>query len=259
MTIDRESIKAKIRKLLNLSKDNAATEGEIDNAMRMAAELMDRHQLQEAEIEASMDPVARQDHVRMGMSDASMVGKNFTSWEFALSGAIENLVGSVKRHYTRVRRKNSFGADIEVKVMRFYGPEEDAQLAADLMETWSQVIATMATGAYGGCFRGDGAQYAMGFAVRLCERAKEAAKSREKMITASTQALVLVGTGSLAMVLRQRQELAAKWLLEEQKIKLGSARNTRGYSGGTDAAYNHGKRDGDKVDFTAQRKPKLGQ
>lgn len=260
--MDTESIKRRIRKLLDLSKDDAAADGEVANAMAMAARLMDEHFLTQADVEAAReaDENAAQVKVEMGTGDAPMRGKNFTTWEFSLSSAIQELVGSVKAYRTTDFVENGpFKVRSEVKLIRFYGSAEDAAMAAELFVEWATVISTMAYGKFGGCFRGDGAQYAHGFARKLNERAREAAATRETMTSPACKALVLVGAGTLAQVLKQKREAAATWLEEEQGVKLGSGgRGSGRYNGGSRDAYRAGQSDGARAEgFEARRRSKL--
>lgn len=261
MSIDHDRIKRRIRGLLNLAADDGAANGEIDNAMRMAAQLMEEHHLSEADVEAKAQASAvAQPDIRMDTATAPAVGQNFSTWESSLSGAVENLVGSVKRYVTRETVKTgSFGAPVFKKCVKFYGPAEDAALAAEIFGEWAHVISALATGKYGGCFRGDGAMYAYGFAQSLSEKASAAKRAREHVVTDSTRALVFTGgAGSLAQVLEHKRELAATWLEKDRGIKLVSGGRRSGYSSGSHDARSEGRRDGSRAEFSAQRRAKLG-
>ena len=259
MSVDRERVKERIRKLLNLGKDDQAASGEIDNAMRMAAELMQAHQLTEAEVAAAHQASQTEEYIPpIDQADAPMHGKQYSTWEFQLAPAIADLVGSVKCYFTSAAFKDgAFSTPAVRKCTRFYGPAEDAALAADLMQEWTHVIATMAMGRFGGCFRGDGAMYALGFAHQLRRRAGEAKQARYSVRTASTSAIVKVGGGMLGHVLDKRREQAAKWLEEEQGVKLSRTGGSGTYGGGSASAYRQGRDDGAAADFTADRRPKL--
>ncbi len=52
MTTDNEKVLDKVRKLLALANNEAASEGERDNAMRMAHKLLTMHQLEMADVDA---------------------------------------------------------------------------------------------------------------------------------------------------------------------------------------------------------------
>ena len=258
-----DRIKRRIRGLLNLAAGDGAAEGEIDNAMRMAAELMQEHHITQADVEAEAAaaqacgaPAAK---VEMGQADGVCGTSKLSTWESVLSTAVEILVGSVKcyRTHAQVKTGSVFGATESRSVLRFYGPAEDAQLAAGLFDEWRQVIGTMAVGLYKGCWKGDGAMYAYGFATTLCKRAREAAQARTQISTASTQAIVHVASGTLADVLRHKQQLASNWLRDEMKIKLCSGGRGGGYSSGSVSALAQGRADGSRAEFSAKRRHKL--
>lgn len=256
MNTDR--IKRRIRALLNVTGENGAADGEIENAMRMVAALMQEHQLTEADLEAEAKTAGRCGACKMGTADAVPGAKRLSTWEAILANAISILVGSV-RHFTTTHAVA--GASVfrsqERTVLRFYGPAEDAQLASELFDEWRNVIGTMAQGKYGGIWRGDGAMYACGFAESLHAKASTIAKERQSVNTASTRALVRVETGSLACFLNARREQAAKWLREEQGVNLTPTPRRRGYRAGSEDAYENGAEDGHRAEFEAKRKHKI--
>lgn len=260
MSVDMDRIKQKLRGLLNIARDDSAASGEIDNAMALAAKLMNEHHLSEADIDATAQEERCDRSQPMGTADCDMTSSNFTTWEFALANAVRTLVGSVQCYRDQaMKKKGAFGKNMEVKFIRFYGIAEDAQLAADMMSEWAQVISTMAVGKYGGCYRGDGAKYALGFAHQLGRRAAEAANARKMISNASTSAIVHVKGGTLAQVLEKKKELAVNWLKNEKKIKLNKrgGRGTGTYSAGSYSAYAEGRSDGARADFSATRTRKL--
>ena len=255
--MDTDRIKRRIRGLLNLAANDAASEGEIDNAMRMAAQLMDEHHLSEADARAAQ-PQAERREQPMGQADAPAAGAKWSTWESALASAVGTLVGSVKCYRCHAETKSGmFGAPRRGVCIRFYGPADDAQLAAELFSEWSHVIASMAVGKYGGCFRGDGAMYAYGFACQLRNRAQEADVARAQVSTTSTRALVHVGGGgTLAQVLEGKRAEAGRWLAS-QGVKLATTSRRAGYSSGSHDAYGACRADGARADFSANRRAKL--
>lgn len=259
--MDNDRIKRRIRAMLNLANDSAAADGEIDNAMRFAAQLMNEHHVSAEDLaaEAAVNgaPPADPD---MGQADGLCGTARLATWESVLGAAIVRLVGSIKCYQTSVLAKPSGGsvfssASESRKALRFYGPTEDATLAAELFDEWRQTIGAMAVGRYGGCYRGDGAMYAYGFACRLSERAGEAERER-RTIPAGSNAIVLASGKSLAEALAHKQALAAKWLAG-QGVNLGSAGRRSGYSAGSLSAREAGRADAGRADFSATRRRKL--
>lgn len=53
----------KIRKLMTLAKDDAASEGEIENAMKMAKTLMMKHNISEKSIDIDIDISDINEHI----------------------------------------------------------------------------------------------------------------------------------------------------------------------------------------------------
>lgn len=253
-----DRVKRRIRAMLNLAGGDGATEGEINNAMRMATEMMNEHHLTEADVQASKTEPERVEQP-MGQVDAVAVGARFSTWESSLAWAVVRLVGSVNHYLCRNAKANvgTFGAPKHGRGVRFYGPAEDCQLAADLFSEWSHVIATLAIGKYGGCFRGDGAMYALGFANQLNNRSREADKAREQISTEATMAIVNAGAGTLSQVLAEKRESGRKWLETSLGAKLVSGGSRGGYSSGSRDAYSAGKSDGLRAEFSANRRAKL--
>lgn len=56
----KEQVLEKIRKLLALADDAGASEGEVENALKMAQRLMIKHQIEEDEIEISIDDIGEE-------------------------------------------------------------------------------------------------------------------------------------------------------------------------------------------------------
>lgn len=56
----KEQVLEKIRKLLALADDAGASEGEVENALKMAQRLMIKHQIKEDEIEISIDDIGEE-------------------------------------------------------------------------------------------------------------------------------------------------------------------------------------------------------
>lgn len=254
-----ERAKRRIRGLLNLASDDAASEGEITAAMKLAEREMDRYHLDHADVEASESVGAAPQTERMDTVDSTCRGKNRATWESALYHAISELVGSVGAYGIRgAGTVGAFHAPSNRCGLRWYGPADDARLAADLFDEWSRVISTLAVGRYGGCLRGDGSRYAYGFAASLRENARRAAAARRTVVTLSTTALARREGGSLADVLDRKRADAKAWLASTG-IRLGTSGGRRRVilSGGGRDAFASGKADGDRADFSANRTKRL--
>ena len=246
---DLTRIKDKLAKLLRLGEDTAASQGEIDNAITLATQMMAKYQLTRDDIDTSAaDPVAK---VALGRHFAFCKGANMSTWEVVISHFVTAFIGSVS-HYTAgkmpVRRNgiaDFFGAPEgearQACAVAFYGSDDDARCAVELFEELSQAISTMATIRWGGWARNDGAAYAYGFASSLRDAN---AKARRQLHAAdsTTSALMLRSeTNALAIVSH-----AKAWLANTHKVKLVSKgrRSVRLSGGNSSRAYSDGQRDG---------------
>lgn len=255
--MDLDRVKDKIRKLLALAADDAQVDGEITAAMSLAERAMQEYHLTQADLEVSQATVGTD--VPREYAKRSSPGrwvKSLARWECTLSKAIKTLVGSVGVYCSHENKPTgTFGVTRSTPCLIWYGIAEDVDLAVSLYDDWSHVIATIAQGRYGGAYRGDGSSYAYGFAATLCERARIEAKSRVAIVTPSTTAIVKLGLGSLADVLATRQRDARGWLATTG-VDLCSARGTR-FTMKNPNAFEDGRADGSRADFTATRKAKL--
>jgi hypothetical protein len=246
---DITRIKDKLAKLLRLGEDTAASQGEIDNALTLATQMMAKYQITREDIDTSAaDPTAK---VTLGRHTAFCKGANLATWELILSNFVCDFIGSVKAYDSgkqTVRRAgiaDFFGAtngEARQAASRvFYGSDEDARCAVDLFEELSQAIATMAIIRWGGWARGDGAAYAGGFATALRDANR---KAREELhhADATTSALMIRSeANSLAIV-----NHAERWLATTHGVKLRTLakRTMRFSSSNASKAYGEGRKDG---------------
>lgn len=248
---DINRIKDKLAKLLRLGDDNAATQGEIDNALTLATQMMAKYQLTRDDIDlTAADPTAT---VALGRHFAFCKGINISTWEIAIFNFVCEFIGSVTAYKAGKMpvRKNGiadfFGAPAQEArqacALAFYGGDDDARCAVELFEELSQAISTMAIIRWGGWARGDGASYAYGFASAIRE-ANSKARRELRASDATTTALILRSEqNSLAII-----NHAKDWLATTHNVKLGKAssrKRTVNISCGNAAiAYGEGRADG---------------
>lgn len=249
---DLETIKNRIRKLMAVAGDGVAPEGEIDNALRLAAKLKDAHHIADADLGTIDDAKAEE----MGRTFATTQGAKFSTWECTLAWAVCDLFGCVKyysTHETAPIRVNGV-AVMDGNTVRkgrrvaFYGPAIEAAEAASLFEEWARSIAAMGCLRWGGCFRGDGAMYCYGFATALREKSRQIDAER-----IAVQAKPLIGSTSTAITLTHRYDLlkskAKAWLGTEFNIHLSTGSRRGGYSAGSSGALAEGRSHGSKAGF----------
>jgi hypothetical protein len=255
---DIERIKETVRKLMAVAGDGVATDGEIDNAMRLAAKLMDAHHIAADEIGTQQDA----EELKMGRAWATTGSVRFSTWESTLSHAICKLFGCVQcyiSHATHPIRINGMakldgkGDMARGRRLCFYGPAAESAEAAELFEEWARSIATMGVARWGGCFRGDGAAYCYGFATALYNKAIEINDERQ-LVAAKPVALLGHTSSTTAITLADRYEVlrdaGKQWLKEEEGIHLGRSYGRGGYNGTGGEAYGEGRQHGSAAAFS---------
>jgi hypothetical protein len=238
--MDLERVKTRVSCLLQVARDDAATEGEIENAIRAARNLMLAYHLEEADLESTGDAQSSQ----MGRATSRTNFGKAALWEKDLAYFVVDLIGGVCWYYSRNNvetrrlvngRLRQFGAVV------FYGIEEEAQLAKETYEELATTIFTMAMAKYGSAYRGDGGIYAEGFVQGLSRQLRNAdrqAESSGRDLVARSTAIVLA-----------KKNRAEHWLRYECNIHL--TRGTRSYgASGSDHAWDDGESDGRNCDVS---------
>lgn len=166
---NRQVIVDRIKKLLGLAADNAAHDGEIENAMEAANRLIRDYQVEQTELDAA-SPERDETY---GKVFAPFTTVNSTPWMGQLAQAVAMSVGSVQCYRCSGSVTSGTFGRPEVRAgVQFYGPEADVMLAKAIFDEWLQTIATIAYGRYGGIARGDGRNYCLGFASALMQIAR---------------------------------------------------------------------------------------
>jgi hypothetical protein len=257
---DIDKIKKKLAKLLRLGENDAASEGEIQNALDMATQLMAKHQLTRDDIDtSSVDPVA---NVVFGRHFAFCKGANASTWELVLVNFVKSFIGSVDAYSggkLPVRRGGiaELGKNGEVRhaaTICFFGADDDARCASEMFEELRDASATMAIVRWGGWARGDGFAYALGFARGL-STAHDLVKRKLLSSDDATHAL-MVRSDSTALAI---VDGATQWLATTHGIRLRTTgrRRVSGSHRASDA-YSEGYDDGQRYDATRpSAKPKL--
>lgn len=268
-TTATEKARAQIRKLLALGHDDGATEAEAENALRFARRLMLAHHLTEGDV-TERDPhenAARAERVSYGQAAGWTTGAGMTAWEATLGWAIVDLVGTVGWYKASGLRRTPAGALLygndgnpqRSTRVTFYGPEDDARDAIALYDEWSITVAALARMRFGGALRGEGRSYAEGFTRALREKVGKIDKAEREQITAGRDngctALALVNARALIVAKKQGAE---NWLRHTQGLKLRKSSSNRGgrFHGN---AYEAGRSDGQRANFSRQSPRRLGQ
>lgn len=266
MTRDIERVKAMIRQMLAVAKNDASTEGEIENALAMAHEMMNGYHLSEEDLGVEPDEQWKQLEAKDCAKRRCWLTSRMYYWEGQLAMFCCNFVGGVKcyrdmqvlvKRNGRIVAKDEKGNPVKGVGMVFYGIADDVGLAADLFEEMRMTIITMAKLTHGGCYKGDGGKYSEGFVAGLKTQLEKVEYSEaQKAAEGGSTALVLI---ERRQDLINRKAALAKQFIAGEGVKLQRGPSHAGASGSWDA-YQEGKADGAKADLSAGRgshKPKL--
>lgn len=254
--IDR--IKEKLAKLLRLGEDTAASDGEIQNALNLATQMMAKHQLTRDDIDTNApDPIAR---VALGRHFAFAKSTKASAWECQLASFVKVFIGSISLYNTVATLRRNGIVEMagdnprQAHAFVFYGSDDDARCAAAMFEELRDAIATMSIIRWGGWMRGDGNAYAFGFVSGLITAHRD---SRHNLMNSdsTTHALILKSEQtSLAIIDKSRQ-----WLATTHGVRLAppKSRNRKVKFRGTNArdAIHQGRKDGTRYDPTRPTSP----
>ncbi len=255
-----EKIKATISKLLNLAK-GSTFDGEIENAMRHARKMMMENNISENDLHLDESPKQMAEREEYGKQKVNTNATSAVPWERILVRAICLLIGTVKnyRDENKVELRNAIGilifnANEEIQYRQqlvFYGPIDDAIEATAMFREWSEIIISMARLKYGGCFRGQGRDYADGFAQSLLDGVQKAIAGETKQIEmekGSGKELVIVRANEIILAKKQK---AIEWLASTGvRLHNHSGAGVRSSSD----AYSHGRSDGGKTSMGRNQK-----
>lgn len=258
-----DKVKDRIRKLLNVAKDDAATQGEVENAVRFARSLLNKHHLDESDL--IEEPADQYQEIERAPKSRGYVyvGKRMHYWESRLAAWASKLcgVGCYQDHGQHIIRTRAGialrGKDDKVASgcrLCFYGIDEDVHIACELYDEMRETIIAMARLKWGGAFRGDGGAYAEGFVLGMMALIEEEDK-QEKLHTAGDSTAMILVERRTDLIERKR-DVAKEWLASECGIKLRKGRGRTG-ANGSSGAFDDGRSDGRKQTVNRQRRPKL--
>jgi len=262
---DIDSVKAILRKLLNVTKENAATEGEIESALAASKKLMEAHHLSEEDLGQEPEQQYRDVESAEMRQQYATIGNRFYYWENCLSHFVSEFVGGVGVYRNKRKRpaRNAQGIvtlDKNEKVVKgvsfvFYGAAEDVEIATELFLELRLIIMTMARLKFGGCFKGDGGYYAEGFVTGL--NTKLAKNKRDERLECKDKTTALVLIERRQDLIQRKEDHAKQWLSEQAGVKLRT--RSGGYSGATGRyeAFTEGKSDGKQAEVNPARTKKL--
>ena len=224
-----EKIMRRLTALDNTAKNDASTEGEKRNALRMMQNLMLRHNLSREDITGD-DNV---EQVRFTRMACPVNGRRAYNWERRLAFYLaEEIFPMIQWYQDRKGHRTYFW---------FYGPKEDVENCIALFRELLLTIATAAQMRYGGHTRGSGASYAEGYVSGLPrgfghESGSDESPNQEEVM--SSDALIHARTIAL-------HKASTEWLANECGIRLVRSSGS-GRTQFDNTAAGKGKRDGAK-------------
>lgn len=264
-----EDIKAKIRGLLNIAKDDAASENEVETALKIAQKMMERHHLSEDDL--TEDPLAQMEQAANApkTKEATELGSKIYTWEVILAETVARHIVKGVGWYSQktyqtpsgLIRRNEHGKPMQCGQIMFYGVAEDVEIARRIFDEIRTAIIALARLRYGSVFRGDGAAYAEGFATGLKKKSiaqdeQERDEAQKRLTTTSdNRGMILISRRT--DLIRRKEDSAKKWLASPAGGSIRLATQSRGGSSGDDSARQQGMRDGAGYGVNAARSKKL--
>jgi hypothetical protein len=221
-----DKILRRLRALDNTAGNDASTEGEKRNALRMMQDLMLRHNLTREDI-VDDDNV---EHVLFTRIACPVNGRRACGWELSLANYVTLHVFPTVQWYRGTLAHRS--------MYWFYGPKSDVENTIALFRELLLTIASSATLQYGGYVRGSGASYAEGYVAGLPREATpQPTPAGETQPKQTPQAGAQSGQPGLiharTLILK---ETAAQWLYQECGLRLVTTRRQGRYQHDPDAA-----------------------
>lgn len=228
MTEQIEKVLAKVRKMVALANNDAASAGERDNALRMSHALLAKHNLDMSALsQAEADD---------GRCDVAIKSRSRPWRRHVAHGLAEMLFCK----YFFTRRGN-------YDTHYFIGRKDNVAVAQYMLEYLMESVSKEARARYGND-AGRRSAFQKGATAEIwtrCNRLKEEAMAKDAPEAAPGTALVL------ASLYQTEADANAKYLADQMKVKLVSGKN-RERSTGEYAAYSNGRDYGSTVSLNRQ-------
>lgn len=240
MNNDLTNIKNKLIKLINLSENSAASQGEIDNALNAAAQIMARHNLTREDIDLTSNEPTK--NVRMSRGMVQCLNRNSTTWEAMLARFCTEFVSSISYY----KSQGYYGLNKSNKICCyfFYGSQNEVEIAVELFKELQSAISIMAVTRFDNFYSKQGGAYCEGFVSGL-EQSNHLEKLKLRGDSQTNALMIRSNETSLLII-----DKAKDWLSDTHKIKLRTGQGTRGSSDRTGEARSLGRKDGSNYSVT---------
>lgn len=215
-SVNNDKILARVRKLLTLSNDDAATEGERDNALRMALNTLTKYAM-------TMEDVSEHEREKVDpRGEYSNEGFN-TPWTRQVRASVARLF-MCSYYYMRInstRAKHSF-----------VGRESNATTAMYMSEWIVKGLLREADQRYGHRLTPEGRSFGEGASQKLSSRVYEMQRAQQGELKAAGSALVVLDMG------KAEKNANDAWIAEH----VGALRTSKGRSSSVNLdAYRSGQ------------------
>jgi hypothetical protein len=239
-----DKILRRLKAMDNTASNDASTEGEKRNALRMMQTLMLRHNLTREDI-VDNDNV---DSVQFSRISCPVNGRRACAWEKSLAGYVtRHIFPSVQWYLSPHGHRTIF---------TFYGPVSDVKNGLALFRELLLTIATAAQLRYGGYVRGSGASYAEGYVAGLPRSQSQPSAPTGDVPSGETAEAKEIDEGALIQTRTLAlQEAAGQWLRQECNLSLVTTRRA-GRQHRDPSAESRGRRDGATHEVVVPNAPK---
>lgn len=256
------SVKGKIRKLLNIVKDRAASEHEIETCLRKATRLMYEHRLSEADLSDSFEDLDEGARNEMCATRPIYLRSRRYRWENELAAFVQSFVGGISWFFDNGESPpDKNGGTNYVVIMSYYGLVDDVDLAVDIFVALHKLIKDLAVARHGSCFRGSGASFAEGFVLGLGRQHDTERLARKRMAEKTKDGgESLRQFNQMLETVRLKEQIADDWLASPAggAVQLGPPPKILKGSTASSVAFLSGLITGEKHKVSDPRIAKLG-
>lgn len=207
-----DKILRRLRALDKTASNQASTEGEKRNALRMMQTLLLQHNL-------SRDDITEKDNsdlVQFARMSCVLNGSRACNWEYSLAHYVCVYVFPLVQYYASRRGHRTR--------FQFYGPRQDVQNCIELFRELLLTIASSAMLQFGGYSRSSGASYAEGYVAGLPRDAPSPTANAQSSSEGSSSGSQLIQNRAIIF-----HRHANKWLKEECGITLETTKSSGRY------------------------------
>lgn len=210
---DTDQAVDKIRKLLRLAKDQAASEGEVNNALKAARLLMDRYGVEEAEVNLGRSV----DQLKDTMVQETSVQRGKVYKDETFMAHVVCAVCDVRHYVIRGRDGDQ---------LRFYGYQRNVAIACALFTELMATMRGMARRHYGSTWGPQHKDYGLGMIHNLYQRAiiMRNARIAQPSSAGTSSGTETVSAACTAMVLKTDTVLDR--MQEQLGIKMKTSRKS---------------------------------